>query len=174
MKKILFAFSILAAFFLGFGFKTLTDTSWKSDKDLKRVTGIGGIFFKAKDPKALRQWYSDHLGLSVNDYGSVFEWYQGADNSKKGFTQWSPFNEKTKYFQPSEKEFMINYRVQNLEKLVDVLKQENVTILDKIEIYDYGKFVHIMDIEGNKIELWEPNDIEYEKMGNSMNYKTTK
>lgn len=69
---------------------------------------------------------------------------------------------------------MINYRVQNLEKLVEVLKQENVTILDKVETYDYGKFVHIMDIEGNKIELWEPNDIEYEKMGNSMNYKTTK
>ncbi|WP_313028063.1 hypothetical protein [Soonwooa sp.] len=69
---------------------------------------------------------------------------------------------------------MINYRVQNLEKLVEILKKENVTILDKIETYDYGKFVHIMDIEGNKIELWEPNDIEYEKMGNSMNYKTTK
>lgn len=69
---------------------------------------------------------------------------------------------------------MINYRVQNLEKLVEILKKENVTILDKIETYDYGKFVHIMDIEGNKIELWEPNDIEYEKMGNSMNYKTIK
>lgn len=103
MKKILFALSILAAFFLGFGFKTLTDTSWKSDKDLKRVTGIGGIFFKVKDPKALRQRYSDHLGLSVNDYGSVFEWYQGADNSKKGFTQWSSFNEKTKYFNHQKK-----------------------------------------------------------------------
>ncbi|MDV7696076.1 VOC family protein [Chryseobacterium soli] len=122
----------------------------------------------------MRQWYKDHLGLTTNDYGAVFEWYQGADNSKKGFTQWSPFSEKTKYFQPSEKDFMINYRVENLEKLVEELKKENVTIVDKIETYEYGKFVHIMDMEGNKIELWEPNDIEYEKLGKSMGATTTK
>lgn len=171
MKKILFAVCIVAAFLSGFAFKAVTE---KKSQDLKRVTGIGGIFFKSKDPKKMREWYKEHLGFEINEYGSVFEWYQGADNAKKGFSQWSPFNEKTKYFQPSEKDFMINYRVQDLEKLVAELKKENVTIVDKIETYEYGKFVHIMDIEGNKIELWEPNDIEYEKLGQSMGSKTIK
>ena len=77
---------------------------------------------------------------------------------KKGLTQWNPFAENTKYFEPSTKDFMINYRVENLEALVEELKKENVTIVDKIETYDYGKFVHILDIEGNKIQLWEPKD----------------
>ncbi|WP_317739881.1 VOC family protein [Chryseobacterium soli] len=172
MKKLTFALCILASFVFGFAFKSVTENG--SGKDVKRVTGIGGIFFTCKDPKKMRQWYKDHLGLTTNDYGAVFEWYQGADNSKKGFTQWSPFSEKTKYFQPSEKDFMINYRVENLEKLVEELKKENVTIVDKIETYEYGKFVHIMDMEGNKIELWEPNDIEYEKLGKSMGATTTK
>lgn len=171
MKKIIFALCILASFTLGFAFKSVTENG--SD-DVKRVTGIGGIFFKCKDPKKMREWYKDHLGLHTNEYGAVFEWYQGADNSKKGFSQWSPFSENTKYFQPSEKEFMINYRVQNLERLIEELKKENVTIVDKMETYEYGKFVHIMDVEGNKIELWEPNDVEYEKLGSSMGSKTTK
>ncbi|WP_353145929.1 VOC family protein [Chryseobacterium sp.] len=171
MKKIIFTLCILASFILGFAFKAVSE---KSSDNLKRVTGIGGIFFKCKDPKMMREWYRDHLGLNTNEYGAVFEWYQGADNSKKGFSQWSPFSEKTKYFQPSEKDFMINYRVADLEKLVEQLKKENVTIIDKIETYEYGKFVHIMDIEGNKIELWEPNDIVYEKLGQSIGSKTTK
>ena len=100
---------------------------------MKRVTGIGGIFFKCKDPQQLREWYKTHLGLETNDYGSVFEWYQGADSTKKGFTQWSPFKETTKYFEPSKREFMINYRVADLEALVDVLRQEVVTIVDTIQ-----------------------------------------
>ena len=148
MKKLIFTLCILASFILGFAFKSATE---KNSDDLKRVTGIGGIFFKCKDPKKMRDWYKDHLGLNTNEYGAVFEWYQGSDNSKKGFSQWSPFSEKTKYFQPSEKDFMINYRVQNLEKLVEQLKKESVTIVDKIETYEYGRFVHIMDVEGNKI-----------------------
>jgi predicted enzyme related to lactoylglutathione lyase len=141
---------------------------------MKKVTGIGGIFFKSKDPKMMSEWYSTNLGLQTNEYGSVFEWYQGADNSKKGFSQWSPFKDDTKYFQPSEKEFMINYRVENIEALVKELKATGVNVLDEIESYDYGKFVHIMDPEGNKMELWEPNDIEFEKLGKQMNAETTK
>lgn len=140
----------------------------------KRVTGIGGVFFKCKDPKKLRAWYKTHLGLNTNEYGCVFEWFQGADSTKKGFTQWSPFNEKTKYFLPSTKDYMINYRVGDLENLVFELKKEGVTVLDTIEKYDYGKFVHILDLEKNKIELWEPNDIAYEKMGQTMGAQTTK
>jgi len=104
----------------------------------------------------------------------VFEWRQGADSTKKGFTQWSPFKETTSYFGPSTKEFMINYRVDNLEALIDQLRRDSVIITDKIETVEYGKFVHIMDIEGNKIELWEPNDIEFEKLGVKIGAETTK
>jgi predicted enzyme related to lactoylglutathione lyase len=131
---------------------------------VKKVTGIGGIFFKCKDPNKIKEWYKTHLGLETDKYGTTFEWRQADDTTKKGFTQWSPFSEKTKYFEPSEKDFMINYRVENLEALVEQLKNEGVTISDKIETVDYGKFVHIMDIEGNKVELWEPIDNEYDKI----------
>lgn len=141
---------------------------------MKKVTGIGGIFFKCKDPDQMRNWYQKNLGLNTNQYGAVFEWFQGADSTKKGFSQWSPFNEKTKYFEPSQKEFMINYRVENLEALVDELRENGVVIVDTIESFSYGKFVHIMDPENNKIELWEPNDIEYEKLGVQMGSTTTK
>ena len=122
----------------------------------------------------MREWYKTHLCLNTNQYGAVFEWRQGADTTKKGFTQWSPFKESTKYFEPSAKDFMINYRVENMQGLVEQLRKEGVTIADTIQSADYGKFVHIMDIEGNKIELWEPNDIEYEKLGVQMGSKTTK
>lgn len=124
--------------------------------NMKKVTGIGGIFFKSQDPAKMRAWYQKHLGLNTNEYGATFEWYEADDNNKKAQTEWSPFDEKTKYFAPSQKEFMINYRVANLVELVEELKKEGVTILDEIASYDYGKFIHIMDMEGNKIELWEP------------------
>ena len=104
----------------------------------------------------------------------MFEWRQGADTTKKGFSQWSPFKETTKYFEPSTKEFMINYRVDNLEALMAELKKGGVTITDTIQAVEYGKFVHIMDLEGNKIELWEPNDSEFEKLGEKIGAKTTK
>ncbi len=130
---------------------------------MKKVTGIGGIFFKCKDPDKVKEWYKTHLGLDTDKYGTSFEWRQGADSSKKGFTQWSPFKETTKYFEPSTRDFMINYRVENLEALVEELKKEGVTITDSIETFDYGKFVHILDVEGNKIELWEPVDEVYDK-----------
>ena len=123
---------------------------------MKKVTGIGGVFFKCKDPKAINAWYKTHLGLETGPYGASFEWREIDDSTKRGLTQWNPFPESTKYFEPSTKDFMINYRVENLEVLVEELKKENVTIVDKIETYDYGKFVHILDMEGNKIQLWEP------------------
>lgn len=166
--------ALAASFCFGFAFKSITANITNDNTNIKRVTGIGGIFFKCKDPGKIREWYQTHLGLITNQYGAVFEWRQAADSTKKGFSQWSPFKEKTNYFEPSEKEFMINYRVENLEALVEELKKEGVTLTDTIETYDYGKFVHIMDIEGNKIELWEPNDIEYEKLGILTGSKTTK
>ncbi len=122
----------------------------------KKVRGIGGIFFKSKDPYKVKEWYSKHLGLNTDEYGTSFKWCQYPDKENIAYTQWSPFDEKTDYFTPSEKDFMINYRVENLESLVEEMKANGVKILDKIVTYDYGKFVHILDIEGNKLELWEP------------------
>ena len=154
----------VAAFSLSVGFTMGYKSSPSNQKQMKRVTSLGGVFFKCKNPEELKQWYAKHLGLQTDKYGTNFEWRQAGDSSKKGFTQWSPFNEKTKYFEPSTKDFMINYRVENLEWLVRELKKEGVTVLDNIETFEYGKFVHILDLEGNKIELWEPDDIEYDKM----------
>ncbi len=163
-KTVLITLAFLTTFGLGFAFNNFISSKYNKEQKMKRVTGIGGIFFKCKDPKKIKEWYKTHLGLNTDEYGTTFVWWQGADSSKKGYTQWSPFNEKTTYFEPSTKDFMINYRIENMEKLVAELKKEGVTILDTIETYDYGKFLHIMDIEGNKIELWEPNDIEYDKL----------
>ncbi|SIQ09602.1 Catechol 2,3-dioxygenase [Chryseobacterium sp. RU37D] len=123
---------------------------------MKRITGIGGIFFKCKDPKALKEWYKTHLGINVNEYGATFDWKDMAETNAKGSLTWSPSPETTKYFEPSTREFMINYTVDNLEALVEELKKENVEILDEIAVYDFGKFIHVLDPEGNKIELWEP------------------
>ena len=174
IRKTLIILALAASFGSGYALKMIIAKQTAEPKPMKRVTGIGDIFFKCKDPKNMREWYSRHLGLNTNQYGAVFEWYQGADSTKKGFSQWSAFNEKTKYFEPSDKDFMINYRVADLESLVKQLKIEGVTVLDSIETYEYGKFAHIMDIEGNKIELWESNDIEYEKLGKQMGSQTTK
>ncbi len=122
----------------------------------KRVTGIGGLFFKTKNPETTKQWYKQHLGLPVDEYGCTFWWKD--ENGKKCSTQWSPFKEDTNYFSPSEKEFMINFRVENLVALLKALKTEGVTIVGEMQEFDYGKFAWIIDPEGNKIELWEPID----------------
>lgn len=122
---------------------------------MKRVTAIGGIFFKCKEPEQVNEWYKNHLGVETSPYGAKFDW-KAVDSDKKGYTLWSPFKESTQYFEPSSKEFMINYHVADIEALVEELKKEGVTILDEIATYEYGKFVHIMDPEGNKIELFEP------------------
>jgi predicted enzyme related to lactoylglutathione lyase len=149
---------LVTSFGLGFTFRSIVIKPNTNTTNMKKVTGIGGIFFKCKDPNKMKEWYKTHLGLDAGPYGASFAWRQDADPTKKGTTQWSPFAETTKYFEPSTKDFMINYRVENLEALVEQLKNEGVTIVDKIESYDYGKFVHIVDMEGNKIELWEPVD----------------
>lgn len=164
MKRVLVCVVGVSLFAMGFATRTIIGNTLNNHTTMKKVTGIGGIFFTCKDPDKVKAWYHKHLGLNVDKWGTNFEWRQGADSTKKGFTQWSPFTETTKYFEPSAKGFMINYRVENLEALLDELKKEGVTILDAIETVEYGKFVHILDIEGNKIQLWEPNDIEYDKI----------
>ncbi len=134
-------------------------------KSTPKVTGIGGIFFRTKDPKAIKEWYGNNLGLAISPYGSSFEFRNAHRPDEINYLQWSPFEETTDYFAPSEKEFMVNYRVQNIEGLVEQLRANGVTIVDDIVEYDYGKFVHIMDPEGNKIELWEPVDSVFTAMG---------
>jgi lactoylglutathione lyase len=123
---------------------------------MKKVTGLGGVFFKCDNPKEMNDWYAKNLGIATSEYGATFEWRQADDPEKKGSTAWCTFPSTTKYFNPSTKPFMVNYRVENIVALVEELKQNNVTIVDEISEYDYGKFVHILDPEGNIIELWEP------------------
>ena len=137
-------------------------SSQKTQK--KKVTGIGGIFFKCEEPDKMKDWYGKNLGLITNQYGALFEFRKSDKPAEKGYINWSPFAEDTDYFEPSDKDFMINYRVENIEELVAELEKNGVPVLDKIETYDYGKFVHILDPENNKIELWEPVDPVFTKM----------
>lgn len=154
----------------------MTDETQKADKlqdprdTTPKVTGIGGIFFSSDKPEKTKQWYAENLGLEVNPWGSTFEFRNANRPDEINYLQWSLFEQGSEYFSPSKKDFMINYRVQNIEGLVNKLKANGVTILDSIETFDYGKFVHIMDDEGNKIELWEPIDHVFTAMGG----KTTK
>jgi len=124
---------------------------------MNRVTGIGGIFFKAKDPVALRAWYQKHLGVDVQAWGgAAFSWADSQGTPTGGTTIWSIAGEEGEGFAPSKASFMINYRVENLHALVAVLRTEGCNVLDKVEASEYGTFAWVIDPEGNKVELWEP------------------
>jgi predicted enzyme related to lactoylglutathione lyase len=124
---------------------------------MKRVTGIGGIFFQARDPVALRAWYKRHLGIKVQEWGgAAFSWTDGAGNPAKGTTIWSIADAGSDYFAPGTLTFMINYRVEDLAALLQVLREEGCKVMDKTDESEYGKFGWIVDPEGNKIELWQP------------------
>jgi len=182
--KTLITFALITTIFTGCNeatkkSNTMEDESKQSDSAnnspapndaTPKVTGIGGIFFFSDNPEETKAWYAENLGLEVNQWGSSFEFRNAHRPDEINYLQWSPFQKGSEYFAPSEKEFMVNYRVQNIEGLVKKLKANGVTILDSIATYDYGKFVHIMDAEGNKIELWEPVDSVFTAMGG----KTTK
>nr|WP_319397813.1 VOC family protein [uncultured Carboxylicivirga sp.] len=121
----------------------------------KKVVGIGGVFFKASNPDKIKEWYQQNLGMNCDEHGVLFESLDVDDPNSKTYLQWSPFPAQTDYFKPSDKEFMINYRVVDIELLIEDLRAAGVTIVDDIETYPYGKFVHILDPDNNKIELWE-------------------
>ena len=124
---------------------------------MKRVTGIGGIFFKARDPQALAAWYKQHLGIDMQAWGgAMFRWEDLPTLNKDACNLISFFKSDTSYMQPSEKEFMLNFVVDNLDLLADALRSEGVQVLDTKEEAGFGKFAWIMDPEGNKVELWEP------------------
>lgn len=124
---------------------------------MARVTGIGGIFFKSEDPSKLRKWYKENLGIQADEYGKTFLW-NTTEPPNVGSTVWAPFKQQTTYFEPSQKQFMINFRVDNLPELVKELQEKGEDIIAPIIEESYGKFAHILDPEGNKIELWEPVD----------------
>ena len=120
-----------------------------------KVTGIGGVFFKVKDPAATRAWYAEHLGLPCDAYGALFR-FREEGSGEPGQLQWSPFAADTTYFEPSKQPFMINYRVADLDGLLAQLVEAGIEIVGEIQDEPYGRFAHLMDPEGNKIELWEP------------------
>ncbi|MDX1671430.1 MAG: VOC family protein [Balneolaceae bacterium] len=125
---------------------------------MKRVTGLGGFFFKADEPKKLGDWYSKHLGVPIDrSYGGYgFRWRDLDNPDLEGRTEWAPFSRDTNYFDPSEKPFMFNFRVADLERLLELLEKEGIKQVGEVETFEYGKFAWIMDPEGNKVELWEP------------------
>ena len=124
---------------------------------MKRVTGVGGIFFNAKDPVALRTWYQKHLGIDVQEWGgTAFRWADDAGNPTAGTTVWSIGSADGDHFAPSTSSFMINYRVADLQALLRALRSEGCNVLEKTDDSDYGKFGWVMDPEGNKAELWQP------------------
>ena len=141
--------------------KKVTANTPSTNDTIPKVTGIGGIFFYSDNLKETKEWYTKNLGIEINDWG-VFSFESRKVNKPDEINslQWKPFEKGDEYFSPSKKDFMINYQVQNIEGLVNKLKENGVTILDNIVTYDFGKFVHIMDTEGNKIELWEPIDAD--------------
>ena len=124
---------------------------------MQRVTGIGGIFFKARNADVLREWYRKHLGIDVQDWGgATFRWHDERRPEPNGTTVWSIFKDSSNYFEPSTAQFMINYRVPDLMAVLDALRAEGCTVDDKTETSEFGKFGWVMDPEGNRIELWEP------------------
>lgn len=124
---------------------------------MKRVTGIGGIFFNANDSVALRAWYKQHLGIDVQEWGgTAFTWIDAAGNPTKGTTVWSIGAADGKHFAPSKSTFMVNYRVEDLAAVLQALRDEGCNVLEKTDDSEYGKFGWVMDPEGNKVELWQP------------------
>lgn len=133
----------------------------------KRVIGLGGVFFKSRDPEATYAWYRRHLGIPATEYGASFGWRKVSDPEQTGHTAWSVFKHDTNYYEPSTSEFMVNYRVADLEGLLAALRAEGVTVVGEMQVFDYGKFGWILDPEGRKIELWEPVDTVYATFGDS-------
>lgn len=128
---------------------------------MAKVIGLGGVFIKCENPKEMNAWYENTLGLTVNDYGVGFEFIK--PNQKKGHLQLGTFDKNSDYFGDKTQQAMLNFRVDNLEEFIPILKARNVTLLTELDAFPYGKFIHIADIDGNRIELWEPVDSVFEK-----------
>ena len=168
-KSIYLVFALLLSFFAGYFFNTLIHSAKPQSVIMEektetiidsnyKVSGISGVFIQSYAPSKLNKWYQDNLGLTKGPFGTRYEWQEVyGDSTRMGSMQWSAISDKGDFFFPSTKNFMINYRVENLEELVSNLRRDSIPLLDSIATYPYGKFVHLLDIEGNKIELYEPN-----------------
>lgn len=170
MKSSLLSF-LFAAVLIGCGQpnKQTNDTVESFVDTIPRITGIGGIFFFSDNPAETKAWYNKNLGLEVDEYGAVFEFRNSNNPNQINYLRWGIIENGSTYLNPSEKDFMVNYRVQNIEGLVHKLKKNGVNILNDIETYSYGKFVHILDLDGNKVELWEPVDSVLTAIGGKTN-----
>ncbi len=153
------------------GLHTLVpDNSDQTKKDtIPRITGIGGVFFYSENPSATNTWYQKHLGLQTDPYGAVFEFRNALRPEEINYLRWSPSTDPLSSGQTNKSTFMINYRVQNLEGLIRKLKSSGIPVMDTIAIYPYGKFIHVTDPDGRKIELWEPVDSVLTQMGGVTN-----
>ena len=134
-----------------------------------RIIGIGGIFFKCKDEKKTKLWYQEAFGIKTDDWGAPFAQLKVNAPTELSFLQWSPMPADTSYFFNDDQQFMINYRVENIEEIVKEFQEKGFEILDQIESYDYGKFVHLRDLDGRAIELWEPIDKVFTEMYDDLN-----
>lgn len=137
---------------------------------MAQVIGLGGVFLKFQQPEAMRSWYKDVLGMDTNAYGVLFE-FNGDTHPTKGYCQLGTFEASSDYFGDATQQAMLNFRVDDLVTFKKQLELANVTIVDELESFSYGKFLHINDPEGNRIELWEPVDSEFEKVGDAMPMK---
>jgi len=126
--------------------------------NMAKVTGVGGVFLTSKDVEATKSWYAKHLGFAVDEYGTMWDMRTSGAPDQPVYLQWSVMKHDTPYIKPSTENYMVNYRVDDLVSLIAQLRDARVTIVDEMETYDYGKFIHILDIDGRKIELWEPVD----------------
>lgn len=127
-----------------------------------RVHGVGGVFFRCEDPAATRDWYERHLGVRSDEYGSAFVWRRESNPDQRGFLQWSPFGADTDYFGDAGQQFMVNYRVDDLDGLLVSLRDAGVEVVTEIEEFEFGRFVHVVDNDGRRVELWEPVDEVYD------------
>lgn len=129
----------------------------------QRVHAVGGVFFRCEDPAATRDWYQRHLGVNSDEYGSAFTWRRDSNPEQRGFLQWSPFEGSTEYFGSPDQQFMVNYRVDDLDGLLERLRADGVEVAGEIEEMEFGRFVHIVDNDGRRLELWEPIDAAYDE-----------
>jgi catechol 2,3-dioxygenase-like lactoylglutathione lyase family enzyme len=134
------------------------------DRTPPRVRAIGGVFFRSPAPETTRSWYARHLGLRVDVHGTTFAWRQEESPGERGFTQWTPFQADASYLGAPDQQYMINYRVDDLDAMLEKLRSEGVRIDGEVQVEPYGRFAHIMDGDGRRVELWEPVDAEYEKI----------
>jgi len=134
-----------------------------------RITGIGGVFFVSEKPDSLQKWYKEKMGLKTDDYGAVFEFRNALDRNELNYLRWSVFKKGNDYMKPGKADMMMNYRVNDLESYVRLLQSKGVLFLDSIQRFDFGKFIHLLDADSNKIELWEPVDSVLTKIGSVTN-----